>query len=118
MSQSPPIPERLQGLPGAELVVKGLADLERRAHTAESLLVSVATQRLSRAGIGFPDGVEIPEEPELQLYALLYEEEPQGAYARYNALIRRLVKFESALELRVSQETRREAPCRDTDVTT
>jgi hypothetical protein len=38
------------------------------------------------------------ETPEHRLYELLAREEPDSAHSRYNALIRRLVSLERALE--------------------
>jgi hypothetical protein len=43
------------------------------------------------------------EEVELQLYRLL-RREGGDAYSRYNALIRELVSFESALDQRIQRE--------------
>lgn len=85
----------LQHLPGGDLVVRGLADLEQRRETAESLLVSIAARRLRAAGIPIPEPFPTPE---LRLYALLADEDADGAHGRYNALLRRLVSFERAVE--------------------
>ena len=38
------------------------------------------------------------ESPEHRLYDILARDEPDSAHSRYNALIRRLVSFERALE--------------------
>jgi hypothetical protein len=50
-------------------------------------------------------GIEVPtlEIPEHRLYELLAREEPDAAHSRYNALIRRLVSFERALECESKQ---------------
>lgn len=82
-------------LPGADLVVAGLEDLRAGRVTAEALLVSIGAPRLQRAGIDVPGGLV---DPEHRLYELLASREPNGAHGRYNALIRRLVSFERALE--------------------
>ena len=83
------------GLPGAELVDKGLVDLAEGAETVESLLVSVGAPRLR--GLGFD--VRAPfDEPEERLYLLLARDDALGAHSRYNALVRRLVSFERAAE--------------------
>lgn len=91
----------IQGLPGEELIVKGLADLADNSHTIESCLVRIASDRLSRAGIL---SITIPsaENAELDLYALLT---PFGddAHSKYNAMIRRLISFEQALDHRLTR---------------
>lgn len=80
-------------LPGAELVDKGLSDLAEERETVESLLVSIGAPRLRaldfKVTSPFPDAEE-------RLYTLLALEDPDGAHARYNALVRRLVSFERA----------------------
>lgn len=82
-------------LPGAELVEKGIADLERGAETIESLLVSIGAPRLER--LGFTISGPIPS-AEHRLYERLTEEDEDSAHSRYNALVRRLVSFERAAE--------------------
>ena len=81
-------------LPGADLVRKGLDDLRAGRETAAALLVAVGAPRLRRLGIDVPS----VEAPEHRLYDLLAREESDSAHSRYNALIRRLVSFERALE--------------------
>lgn len=74
---------------------KGLTDLARGEETVESLLVSIATPRLRAGGLE----VESPlPDPEHRLYERLARGDPDGAHSRYNALLRRLTSFESALE--------------------
>jgi hypothetical protein len=80
-------------LPGAELVEKGLRDLERRSESVESLLVSIGAPRLLRAGLAVPDPFPDPEQ---RLYELLRTAHGDAAHSRYNALVRRLVSFERA----------------------
>jgi hypothetical protein len=81
-------------LPGAELVSDGLRDLERRALSRGSLLVSIGAPRLRRLGIAVADPFS---DPERRLYALLRAEHgDEAAHGRYNALLRRLVSFERA----------------------
>jgi hypothetical protein len=83
-------------LPGAELVSRGLQDLEAGAVTIPALLVSIGARRLRRVLAGVPD-TTIPH-PEHRLYQLLASENPLTAHSRYNAYIRRLVSFERAAE--------------------
>jgi hypothetical protein len=81
--------------PGAELVVKGLADLAEGAETVESLLISVGASRLRALGFEVPAPFDEPEE---RLYLLLARDDALGAHSRYNGLVRRLVSFERAAE--------------------
>jgi len=86
---------RLQDLPGGDLVEKGQLDLKDRRDTVEALLVSIGAPRLRKAGLlitrALPDA-------EHRLYAKLAETDSDSAHSRYNALLRRLTSFESALE--------------------
>ena len=85
----------LSHLPGADLVAKGLRDLAESSETDEALLVSIGAPRLGRGGLE----VERPfPNPEHRLYERLAREDPDSAHSRYNALVRRLASFESALE--------------------
>jgi hypothetical protein len=58
------------GLPGEELVKKGLADLSQERMTDCSLLVLIAAPRLRRLGIMIPDR-PLPRPYEHELYARL-----------------------------------------------
>ena len=111
------------GLPGAELVCAGLDVLEALAanstaqaedigdsstsaasgFTVEALLVAVGAPRLRRAGLRVPTVPGWPARPELALYEAVAAQSPADAHSRYNALIRRLVSFERALEQRASR---------------
>ena len=85
----------LARLPGGDLVARGLEDLARSTVTIEALLVSIAAPRLERRGLT----VTAPlGDPEHRLYERLASEDPDSAHSRYNALLRRLTAFESALE--------------------
>jgi hypothetical protein len=86
-------------LPGEDLIKRGLDDLAAGVESAEALLVSIGAPRLTGLGLI----VENPfPSPEHRLYELLSAEEPASAHSRYNALIRRLVGYESAAESRRS----------------
>ncbi|MYF09902.1 MAG: hypothetical protein F4229_02700 [Gammaproteobacteria bacterium] len=89
-------------LPGAELVSVGLDALERGEPTVEALLVAIGASRLRHAGLDVPALPGI-QEPELALYSTLCKAEKVDAHSAYNALIRRLVSFERALEARVTR---------------
>lgn len=80
-------------LPGADLVEKGLRDLEDARCTDEALLVSIAAPRLRALGISVTSPLD---EPEMALYHSLVRRFDDGAHARYNALIRRVVSFQRA----------------------
>jgi hypothetical protein len=81
-------------LPGGDLVRQGLDDLRAGRETPFALLVAIGAPRLQRLGIDVP----ALDSPEHRLYDLLARSEPNSAHSRYNALIRRLVSFERALE--------------------
>jgi hypothetical protein len=87
--------QTVTGLPGAELVERGLADLAQGVESIESLLVSIGAPRLSRLGFRLPPTLPSAEH---RLYELLAAEDSDAAHSRYNALIRRLVSFERAAE--------------------
>jgi len=84
----------MQGLPGAELIGKGLADLARNEETIESLLVSIGSPKLRAVGV--PVGPAF-DDPEHRLYVLLGREHGDNTHGRYNALVRLLVSYERAL---------------------
>ena len=91
--------ERLAGLPGADLVERGLADLAAGRESVPALLVLVGAPRLRALGLAVPSGPSTGGEgPEHGLYALLAAEDSDSAHSRYNALVRRLVSFERAAE--------------------
>ncbi len=95
------IDELIIGLPGEDLVRRGLADYQSGRRSAESFLVQIARPRLTNCGLLPPEsGVLL--EPELELYRLLRKENGD-AYARYNALLGELVSFENALDRRVRE---------------
>jgi hypothetical protein len=88
--------QELTALPGAELVLTGLRDIEQGHQSIAALLVLVGAPRLRSLGVAVPAGDQ-PMSPEHRLYARLQAEDPRTAHSRYNALVRRLVSFERAL---------------------
>lgn len=86
----------LSALPGADLVLKGLRDLESGADSVEALLVQVGAPKLRSLGIDLRTEPSAAS-PEHRLYARLSADEAGNAHSRYNALVRRLVSFERAL---------------------
>ncbi len=101
----------LTDLPGADLVLAGLDALDALAQgeqdgfTPEALLVAIGARRLRAAGLVLPDAPALPKHPELALYEAIAAAHPD-AHSRYNALIRRLVSFERALEARGRHDRR------------
>jgi hypothetical protein len=92
----------LDGLPGADLVVAGVADLRAGRDTPDAALVRMAGPRLREIGIAVPQSVS--DQPgSHRLYELLSESDPAGAYSRYNALLGRMASFASAAEQRAAQ---------------
>ena len=84
-----------ESLPGSDLVSRGLADLSRGTESLEALLVSVGAPRLRALGLLIPSAFE---DPERRLYEILEADGADSAHSRYNALVRRLVRFERAME--------------------
>lgn len=89
-------PPSLDGLPGAEIVRPGLADLRDGRDTIEGNAVLMAATRLRLAGLPVPEGDGAGAGH--RLYVLLDESDPVGAYSRYNAIIRRIVSFARSVE--------------------
>jgi hypothetical protein len=90
----------LNELPGAELILPGLEDIRQgRNNTIGSLLIAIASVRLTAAGLDIPQAPLISE-PELALYAHLQNERNSDAYYYYNALLNSLNSFCNALELK------------------
>ena len=82
-------------LPGAELVEEGIADLADGRESVNALLVTIGRTRLADAGLDVPVG---PPDAEIRLYLMLRDQHGDDAHGQYNALVRRLVSFEHALE--------------------
>lgn len=89
------MPKNMQALPGADLIARGLSDLDAHRETVEALLVSVGAPRLQ--SLGYELGPRF-DSPEHRLYLLLSREKGNAAHSAYNALIRRLVSFERAAQ--------------------
>jgi hypothetical protein len=87
----------LSAFPGGERVARGLSDLEAGRMTAEALLVSIASRRLSDLRLPIAPVDNRNRQPELELYELLGVEVDDPYYA-YNALLRELDSFVSCYE--------------------
>ncbi len=92
--------------PGAEMITRGLADLKAERPSAEALLVAIGAPRLRMAGLEVPPFADALDRPQERLFALLSTSHGDGAHAALNALIRRLIGFEHALEARIYRERR------------
>ncbi|MGI8462362.1 MAG: hypothetical protein ACR2OC_12145 [Solirubrobacterales bacterium] len=90
-------PLDLQALPGAEIILEGLADLDSGRETECSDAVLMASARLRAAGL---DITSPPMETVAahRLYDRLAEADPRNAHSRYNAIVRRVVSFARAVE--------------------
>lgn len=97
----------LDGLPGADLVARGLADLAEGKPTAEAALVEIARTRLQGLGLPLTGRTIGDEDAELVLYARLGERHPEGdPYGLYCAWLDQLVSFLAALGSRRAREAR------------
>lgn len=96
----------LSGLPGEALVREGIADAERRVWSVAALALAAAATRVRALGLPLPDARELPEEPELALYAALGADEAvDDAYGRYNAILGELCSFLDAAEARARRRS-------------
>jgi hypothetical protein len=90
----------LDGLPGAEMVGKGLEDLAQGdTASKEALLVAMARTKLRGLGLSVPRAADQVRDAEIALYELLCgaHDDP---YREYKAWRNRLGRFERALEAR------------------
>lgn len=95
---APSLHSRCENLPGWEIVSNGLRDIAAGESTPAACAVWIAWPRLLRVGLVEREQVDRRiADPELTLYRLL-RQEGGDAYSRYNALLRRVVSFEHALD--------------------
>lgn len=95
--------EKCAGLPGEEIVLKGLADLRAGVESVESLLVQIGRPRLESLGVPLPVNAMNPD-ADRSLYNRLSKTHGEGAHSQFNSVVRRLVSFERALAQRVSTD--------------
>lgn len=86
----------LEALPGAEIVLRGLEDLELGRETTEGAAVQLAATRLRASGLAVPQREADDDEPGHELYRLLADD--PDPHSRYNAILRRIDSFARALE--------------------
>lgn len=85
------------GLPGGEIVDRGLDALAGGRETLESLALSLAAPRLRREGV--PMSASTFADADLRLYRLLEKTEGDLAHERYLAYVRQISSFADALHL-------------------
>lgn len=89
---------QLKDLPGAEIVLPGLADLGAGRTSLNALAVQAAAPRLRRIGLDAPSASG--ETPAAHaLYERLNDELGDGAHSRYNAILARVASFAGAAEI-------------------
>jgi hypothetical protein len=86
----------VDSLPANDLITAGILDLRNQRETIAALLVAIGAPKLRALGLSVPS-VTLPD-PEHRLYDLLTLDGSDSAHSKYNALIRKLVSFERALE--------------------
>jgi hypothetical protein len=84
-------------LPGAEIVIEGLADLAAARESISALAVSMAATRLRAAGIDVPP-TRSARPASHRLYEKLAGDDPRNAHSRFNAIVRRVASFARAAE--------------------
>jgi len=89
-------PVDLSPYPGGEFIRQGLNHLAQGIESEAALLVLIGAPRLRQPALEIPDATDEP--PKHRLYELLSRSDQDSAHSRYNALIRRLVSFERAVE--------------------
>jgi hypothetical protein len=87
----------LKSLPGAEIVLPGIVDLEAGRDSVNAIAVRCAATRLRGIGLNAPDTAAGPAASH-QLYERLSEELGNGAHSRYNAILARVASFAGAAE--------------------
>lgn len=90
--------EAYKRLPGAEIVLGGLADIEAGRRSVNASAVQCAAPRLRRIGLEAPSAEgEVPAAHDL--YGQLRDEYGDAAHSRYNAILARVASFAGAAEL-------------------
>lgn len=93
------------GLPGAEWILRGVADLVRGEMTSEALCVAGATGLLRSLGVDVAASITVPKDPEILFYLSLAGK-TDDPYGRYNAMRRELDSFVSVLGRRIAHLVR------------
>jgi hypothetical protein len=85
-----------ESLPGAEIVLPGLLDLEAGRSSVNASAVQCAAPRLRSVGLRAPSATGEPAAH--ALYAQLSDEFGDRAHSRYNAILARVTSFARAAE--------------------
>jgi hypothetical protein len=93
------------GLPGAEWILRGVAELIRGQLSPEALCVAGAANLLRDLEVPIPASTVLPKDPEIRFYLSL-EGKTDDPYGRYNAMRRELDSFASALYSRLRHARR------------
>lgn len=88
---------KLSQLPGAEIVLPGIADLAAGRDTVNAVAVQCAAPRLRRIGLNAPSS-RGRRPAAHRLYERLRDELGDGAHSRYNAILARVASFAGAAE--------------------
>lgn len=89
--------QTLETLPGAEIVLPGIADLKAGRSSTNALAVESAASRLRALGLDAP-GTPGGEPAAHRLYRQLHRELGDSAHSRYNAILSRVASFARAAE--------------------
>ena len=93
-----PMPDQdLSDLPGAEIVLPGIRDLEAGRESINAAAVQCAATRLRGVGLNAP-GAEGDPPAAHRLYRQLRDELGDRAHSRYNATLARVASFAGAAE--------------------
>lgn len=91
-------PEQAAALPGSEIVLAGVRDLQLDRETVNALAVSSAATRLRELGMPVPEQGGSGRPAAHRLYELIAAEAGDGAHSRYNAVLARVASFARAAE--------------------
>ena len=91
----------LLSMPGAQMVVKGLEDMENGSASVEYYLARIASPVLVKAGL--LNKVSTSIDDEINLYQLLNTKDEPNAYGKYNSLMRLLVSFETCMKRHLAE---------------
>lgn len=89
----------IDGLPGAEIIGRGVLDAANQSLTKEALLVLIAGPALDRLGVKVDYRPSLEDDAEILLYQKLQSGDGDP-YSEYNSLLRLLVSFTRALAQR------------------
>lgn len=87
----------MESLPGAEIVLPGVLDLEAGRRSINAFAVQCAATRLRKIGL-HATSIEGDVPAAHRLYEQLSGELGNGAYSRYNAILARVASFAGAAE--------------------